>query len=75
MLWSNPWHARALTGASLFLSIIVGRYNVCIESIQAPSVTVSQLADLWCRRGGLDPRSDIAWAESLSSGFPLARLW
>ncbi len=31
---------HALTGASVFVSIIVGRYNVCIESIQAQGVTV-----------------------------------
>ena len=28
------------TGASVFLSIIVGRYSVCIDSIQAPGVTI-----------------------------------
>lgn len=31
---------QKLTEASVFLSIIVGRYNVCIESIQAQGVTV-----------------------------------
>jgi DNA-binding IclR family transcriptional regulator len=38
----QPYLARlhGLTGASVFLSIIVGRYNVCIDSIQPPGVTV-----------------------------------
>ncbi|MDB5511920.1 MAG: hypothetical protein JWR08_1403 [Enterovirga sp.] len=38
----HPYLVRLqeLTGASVFLSIIVGRYNVCIENLQAPGVTV-----------------------------------
>jgi IclR family acetate operon transcriptional repressor len=38
----RPYLARlhALTGASVFISIVVGRYNVCLESIQPQGVTV-----------------------------------
>ncbi|MBX3529428.1 MAG: IclR family transcriptional regulator [Rhizobiaceae bacterium] len=31
---------HALTGQAVFLSIIVGRYNVCIDSVQPPGVSV-----------------------------------